>query len=257
MIPKIIHYCWFGQREIPSTLQEYIRGWKILCPDWEIKLWSESNFDISSNIFTKSAYEQKKYAYVSDYVRVWALYKFGGVYLDVDVELKRPLNEFLNCQAFSCFEITNFCFTSAVWGSISKHSLNELLLNYYKEREYSDSEPPNTATINKFLIDKFHIDSSSNKNQIGNNGVNTVHIFASHYFCLDLPINYATHHFYGSWLDKKETISYKEVVHEDYYLKKISEYSYNRNLTKYLAAEISFKELIRLIYLYLKYRLKR
>lgn len=257
MIPKIIHYCWFGDKEIPKALQGYIHGWENICPDWEIRLWNEYNFDVNGNSFTKSAYEQKKYAYVSDYVRVWALYNFGGVYLDTDVELKLSLDEFLNYQAFSCFELPMVCFTSAVWGSIKNHSLNKILLDYYKDRIYFNTEPPNTANISNILVSEFKIDSTANNIQIGNNGENTIHIFPSNYFCLDLPINYATHHFDGSWLDKKETISYKEALHQDYYLNEISKYSYNRNLTKYIAMEIPFKELVRLIYLYFKRRLKR
>ncbi|RYD69821.1 MAG: glycosyl transferase, partial [Sphingobacteriales bacterium] len=69
MIPKIIHYCWFGEKTIPEQLQQYINGWKEQCPDWEIRCWDEKSFDITQHSFTKSAYEQKKYAFVSDYVR--------------------------------------------------------------------------------------------------------------------------------------------------------------------------------------------
>ena len=69
MIPKIIHYCWFGRKNIPESLQHYINGWKDKCPGWEIKLWNEDNFDINSHPFTQKAYEEKKYAFVSDYVR--------------------------------------------------------------------------------------------------------------------------------------------------------------------------------------------
>lgn len=255
MIPKILHYCWFGQKEIPPTLQKYICGWKVLCPDWEIKLWNEDNFDINSNIFTKNAYDQKKYAYVSDYVRVWALYNFGGVYLDTDVELKLPLDSLLKYQAFSCFERSGICFTSAVWGSIKEHSLNKVLLSYYENRKYHNSEPPNTININNILTHVFNINCDEDKDQVGNDGVNTIHIFASHYFCLDLPINYATHHFYGSWLDERNEKNYKDYVHQNYYLENIKNYSYNRDLTKYVARTIKSKELVRLIYLYIKYKL--
>lgn len=118
MIPKIIHYCWFGRKNIPESLQHYINGWKDKCPGWEIKLWNEDNFDINSHPFTQKAYEEKKYAFVSDYVRAMALHKFGGVYLDTDVEIKHPIDEFLTLEAFSSFEIDSIPFTSAVWGSM-------------------------------------------------------------------------------------------------------------------------------------------
>ena len=257
LIPRVIHYCWFGPKEIPPVLQEYIHGWKIVCPHWEIKLWNEGNFDIDSNTFTRSAYDQKKYAFVADYVRVWALYNFGGVYLDTDVELKLPLDIFLKYQSFSCFERSGICFTSAVWGSIKKHSLNKKLLNYYEGRIYNKSEPTNTTNINNILTQFFHINCNEDIDQIGSDGVNTIHIFSSHYFCLDLPINYATHHFYGSWLDEKNERSCKDFVHQSYYLELVKNYSYNRDITKYVAKKINLKEFLRLIYLYIKHKLLR
>lgn len=255
VIPRIIHYCWFGGKEIPSIMKSYIEGWKRVCPNWEIKLWNEKTFDITSNTFTKTAYEQKKFAYVSDYVRVWALYNFGGVYLDTDVELKLPLDDFLNYQAFSCFELPNVCFTSAVWGAMEKHSLSKKLLDYYNDRTYIISEVPNTQNITKILVRDFGINCAVDEIQVGNDGQNTIHIFASHFFCLDLPKNYATHHFYGSWLDEKNERNYKDFVHQNYYLENIKSYSYNRDLTKYVAKTINPKELVRLIYLYVKYKL--
>lgn len=73
MIPKIIHYCWFGDKEIPEQLKKYMASWKKYCPDYELKLWNEENFDINSNQYVKEAYENKKYAFVTDYVRLFAL----------------------------------------------------------------------------------------------------------------------------------------------------------------------------------------
>ena len=101
MIPKIIHYCWFGRSEMPELVQTCIASWHTHMPDWEFKLWSEGNFDISSAPqYVREAYTAKKYAFVSDYVRLWALEQEGGVYLDTDVEVLRSFDSLLNDTAF-------------------------------------------------------------------------------------------------------------------------------------------------------------
>lgn len=211
MIPRKIHYCWFGNRPIPNKLEKYLNTWQKYCPDYEIKLWSEKNFDVYSHPFTKRAYENNKFAFVSDYVRAYALYNEGGVYLDTDVELKQNLNIFLENEAFSGFELRGSPI-SAVWGSIAKHSLIDELLRYYDSVVFSVEQEPNTRTISNILVKNFSIDPKKNCLQIGNNGKNTIHIYPAEYFCLDQLPNYATHHFEGSWLEDKN-ISTKEYIH--------------------------------------------
>ena len=96
MIPKIIHYCWFGGNPLPEDAQKCIASWKKYLPGYEIKEWNESNFDVNCCPYVSEAYQAKKYAFVSDYVRVYALYNYGGIYLDTDVEVKKSFNNFLN-----------------------------------------------------------------------------------------------------------------------------------------------------------------
>ena len=101
MIPKILHYCWFGRGEMPELVQTCIASWHTHMPDWEFKLCSEDNFDIASAPqYVREAYTAKKYAFVSDYVRLWALEQEGGVYLDTDVEVLRPFDPLLGDTAF-------------------------------------------------------------------------------------------------------------------------------------------------------------
>ena len=95
MIPKIIHYCWFGSKQLPPLAKRCIRSWKKYLPGYEIKLWNESNFDVNIIPYVKEAYKAKRYAFVSDYVRYWALFNYGGVYFDTDVELIKPVNQVL------------------------------------------------------------------------------------------------------------------------------------------------------------------
>ncbi len=93
MIPKVIHYCWFGGKPLPDSAVACIESWKKFCPDYEIKEWNENTFDISCCAYVKEAAEMKKWAFVSDYCRFYALYREGGVYMDTDVELLRSIDD--------------------------------------------------------------------------------------------------------------------------------------------------------------------
>lgn len=104
MIPKKIHYCWFGRGEMPELAQRCIASWHKSMPDWEYKLWNEENFDVNAIPYTEEAYEAKKYAFVSDVVRLWALCNEGGLYLDVDFEVFKPFDDLLHWDAFAGFE---------------------------------------------------------------------------------------------------------------------------------------------------------
>ena len=104
MIPKVIHYCWFGRNPLPPLAIKCIESWKKFLPDYEIKEWNEDNFDVNIIPYTQEAYQAKKYAFVSDYARFWILYKYGGIYFDTDVEVIRPLDDiiargpFMGCE---------------------------------------------------------------------------------------------------------------------------------------------------------------
>lgn len=95
MIPQIIHYCWFGNKSIPDEYLNYIETWRKFCPDFEIKKWDESNFDVHSNMYCKEAYDAGKWAFVSDYARLKIIYEYGGVYLDTDVEMIKDIRQLL------------------------------------------------------------------------------------------------------------------------------------------------------------------
>lgn len=107
MIPKIIHYCWFGGKEKPESALKCIKSWKKFFPDYEIKEWNESNFDVNMIPYTKAAYEAKKYAFVSDFARFWVLYHHGGVYFDTDVEVIRNMDDLLAKGSFMGCEVDN------------------------------------------------------------------------------------------------------------------------------------------------------
>ena len=154
MIPKIIHYCWFGRGEMPKLMKKCLKSWKKFCPDWQIVRWDEDSFDINSTLWTKQAYEARKFAFVSDYVRLKALHEMGGVYLDTDVELVQPIHRFLEHTAFSGFESVDTVQTGII-GAEKENAVIKSWLDYYEGRAYLvDGKPvmvPNVSHITENL----------------------------------------------------------------------------------------------------------
>lgn len=107
MIPKIIHLCWLSGDSYPTLIENCINSIKEKLSDYEIRIWTKENFDINSVQWVKEAFEAKKYAFAADYIRFWALYNFGGIYLDSDVEVLKSFDDFLNCKSFAGFEYLN------------------------------------------------------------------------------------------------------------------------------------------------------
>lgn len=207
MIPKTIHYCWFGGNQMPSISIKCISSWKIHLTDYELKLWDENSFDINSNRFCKEAYICKKYAFVADYVRLFALYHYGGVYMDTDVEILKNIDEFLTYPAFSGFDSENDIPTGII-GS-EKHGLwVQEQLSYYNNLSFIRKNGGYNIKTNV----KIMTENASKYNFIPNNEYqiinNYLHIFPMEYFCpksyntrrIDITSNtYCIHHFTESW----------------------------------------------------------
>ena len=136
-IPKIIHYCWFGGNAKPDIVKKCIISWKNKLPDYEIIEWNENNFPINDFKFAKDAYDLKKWAFVSDYCRVWILYNYGGIYLDTDMEVLKSLDIFLEHRSFGGIEY-NRQINMAIWGCHSKDIFMEQLLNIYNRLNFID-----------------------------------------------------------------------------------------------------------------------
>lgn len=135
-IPKIIHYIWLGKKELPEKEKKCLESWKKFCPDYELKLWNEDNFDIEhSNEYVKEAYKNKKYAFVADYIRMNALYEEGGIYLDTDVELLKPFDEFLKYDFFSTFE-NMVMINPAIVGAKKHNIVIKTILEDYHDRSF-------------------------------------------------------------------------------------------------------------------------
>lgn len=138
MIPKVIHYCWFGRNPIPAYLKKIMESWKRMCPDYEIKRWDESNFDVSSHPFIKAAYEAKAWAFVSDYARLKIIYENGGIYLDTDVELLKNLDFLLNYQCYiGVQQSEHLCATGLGFGAAKHSPVVQKMLMQYDGLEFS------------------------------------------------------------------------------------------------------------------------
>lgn len=210
MIPKIIHYCWFGKNPLPEDTKHYISTWRQYCPDYEIIEWNESNFDINSNQYTKEAYENKKWAFVTDYVRLFALYNYGGIYMDTDVEVIKPLDKFLTEKAFSGFELPDRVPTGLM-ASEKLHPFIKELLDEYSNKCFITKRGRLDLTTNVELITF----SAQKKGLKLNNQTQTIANFtfySTEYFCpknnrtLEIeitPNTYTIHHFKGTWQNKQ------------------------------------------------------
>lgn len=133
-IPKIIHYVWLGGEKKPDFVLKNIEGWKRLCPDYQIIEWNEKNFDVNCCAYLKEAVEHKKWAFASDYIRLAVLHEYGGIYLDTDVELIKPIDSFLNADFFANFEnLVMLCFT-VIGAKPNSVILKKMLENYQTKR---------------------------------------------------------------------------------------------------------------------------
>lgn len=147
-VPKIIHYCWFGEKEMPEKEARCVETWKEHFPDYEIKLWTEENFDYKSCDFAREAYEHKKYAFVSDYARAKLLYEYGGLYMDTDVKVLKTFPKTHAENGFMGFERRAFLGT-AVMASVPKNDNIKALLDYYEKHHFiqKDGSFDNIANV--------------------------------------------------------------------------------------------------------------
>ncbi len=212
MIKKTIHYCWFGGKEKPDLVKKCIESWKKYCPDFEIKEWNEESFDISSApLYVQEAYQEKKWAFITDYVRLWAMYKHGGIYMDTDVEVVKSLDPFLVHKGFTGFEEAEFMVTG-IMASEQELPLMKELLSYYDNRKFIREDgsldlTTNTVSITNALI-RIGFEPNGQKQVIEGFA-----IYPRDYFC---PLDDATgklykskntttiHWFNKSWLPEKK-----------------------------------------------------
>ena len=211
MIPKTIHYCWFGGKELPELAQKCIDSWRQFCPDYQIIEWNEHNFNVEENRYTREAYQSKKYAFVTDYVRLKVLYEHGGIYMDTDVEVIKSLEHFLVESAFSGFESPDSIPTGIMGAQMGNRWIG-YLLSYYDEavfiKENGELElKTNVETISSMTAERYGIELNNKFIKIDGE----LSIYPKDFFCpydlVDGKIKitentYTIHHFAGSWIDE-------------------------------------------------------
>ncbi|MEH6954665.1 glycosyltransferase family 32 protein [Neobacillus drentensis] len=216
-IPKVIHYCWFGGKEKPAIVKKCLKSWETYLPHYEILEWNEGNFNIELNSYVKEAYNAGKYAFVSDYVRVYALYNYGGIYLDTDVEVFKPFNDLLHHNSFWGFEQANFIATSTIGAEKGNALIKEFLDSYYEKKfirnDGTYNQLTNVAIITKLLEDK-GLKTNGQYQEINRLGVFYPQTYFSPYDYINCQTfitekTYTIHHFYKSWLPAGKRIKGK------------------------------------------------
>lgn len=155
MIPKIIHYCWFGRGEMNAKSKKCLASWKKYCPDYEIIEWNEDNFDVNMNGYTRMCYEQKKYAFLADYVRLVVISEHGGIYFDTDVELLRPLEQLLAHPSFFGFEDAAHINTGVGFGAEPGNPVVQAMIAEYDQMLQGDRGIIGCPILNTNALEKF------------------------------------------------------------------------------------------------------
>lgn len=211
MIPKVIHYCWFGEKVLPDSAKKCIHSWRTFFPDYEIRKWDEGSFNINDIPYTSEAYLKQKYAFVSDYARYWILYHFGGIYFDTDVEVVRSFSDIINDGAFMGREAgtQGKVAPGLCMGIEPGHPIIAAILESYSKIHFiNEDESLNMKTIvdytTEILIEKGLV-LEDRKQRIGG-----ITIYPSEYFCpMDsttgiirmTPNTASIHHYDCSWLE--------------------------------------------------------
>lgn len=215
MIPKVIHYCWFGRNPLPASAKKCIDSWREFLPDYEIKEWNEDNFDVNAIPYTQQAYEAKKYAFVSDYARFWILYHEGGLYFDTDVEVVGNMDKIVERGPFMGIE------QGASWngkpmvapglglGVEAGHPFCQKMLQVYCDKNYLNEDGSyNNMTIVSYTTQELYANGMKPSEDIQE--VEGIWIYPSDFFCpMDSTTGIVTktertvsvHHYDCSWMD--------------------------------------------------------
>lgn len=209
---KMIHLCWFGKGPKSKTIEKCIASWRAYFPDWEIKEWNEDTFDVNCNLYVRQAYAAKKWAFVADYARFWALEKYGGLYFDTDVEVVRPFGELLELEAFAGFETDKYIAPGLVlYAKEPDHPIIKATREYYDNARFLDDNGErirmNVCSIFTGILDRYGYQPNGQLQVCGG-----MTLFPKDYFCpfddatglLHKTENtYSIHWYDKSWMPKR------------------------------------------------------
>ena len=213
MIPKIIHYCWFGKKDLPPEAKRCIASWKKMCPDYDIIRWDENNFDVNQNPFIKAAYEAKKWAFVSDYARLKVVYDNGGIYLDTDVEIRKNLDSLREHGCYIGIQQNEFlCTTGLGFGATKSNPVVLKMLESYDDLTFSESHTLELSCplLNNAVIRSYGLVSNTEITDLPE-----VTVYPPQYFDpyggenLLCNETYSVHHYAASWTSEKNQFKRK------------------------------------------------
>ena len=211
MIPKIIHYCWFGRGEKPELAKKCIASWRKSCPDFEIREWNEGNCDYLSIPFMAEAYAAKKYAFVSDVMRLIVLEQYGGVYFDTDVEVLRDISPLLDDEGFIGFENDQFVNSGQVMAAKAHHPVIQAMIEEYKKLHFTNADgtatPVGCPRLNTDVMERFGLIRNGREQVVAG-----IHVYSADFFnpmdsttgkLTKTENTYSIHWYSMSWLPKR------------------------------------------------------
>lgn len=217
MIPKIIHYCWFGRGEKPELAKKCIASWRRFCPDFEIREWNEDNCGDLSIPFMAEAYAAKKYAFVSDVMRLVVLEQYGGVYFDTDVEVLRDISPLLEDEGFIGFENDQFVNSGQVLAAIPHHPVIGAMIAEYKTLHFLNPDGSTNAVgcphLNSDVMERFGLVRNGQEQLVAG-----IHVYPADYFnpmdsttgkLTKTEHTYSIHWYSMSWIGKSSQIRVK------------------------------------------------
>ena len=229
IVPRKIHYCWFGRGEIPEKFKDNIESWKRFCPDYEITRWDEDNYDVNKCLYMKQAYEAKSFGFVPDYARLDIIYTHGGIYLDVDVEMLRPWDTLLSYPLFCGYENREYVAFGLGFGACKRNAIIKEMMEDYERMEFEknngrDKKPvPSPAHQTRILRSHGLLCDGQSKDY------GDYLVLAPKYFA---PVNiqkgitrpyedsFSIHQYAGTWLDDDENIKKDSAIRKYSFLMK-------------------------------------
>lgn len=218
-IPKVIHYCWFGRNPIPEKNKLWMASWKRYCPGYEIIEWNESNYNVSKNTFMEQAYKAGKWGFVSDYARLDLIYKYGGIYLDTDVELIKSLDELLYQEAFAGVDDSNLVSLGLGVGAVPQNNVVKGMLDLYKDLNFDEKHMVAAPTLMKYYFEKVGFKANGELEHINGMTIYPEKVLSGYNNTIGAvrttEHTFALHHYDGSWNDR-EKVRKIHLVHELY-----------------------------------------
>lgn len=222
LIPKIIHYCWFGEKTLPDFLKKCIWSWREMCPDYRIVEWNEKNYNVNKHKYTKEAFEKGKYSFVTDVARLDILYENGGIYLDTDVTLLKNLDDCLYQQGFVGVEKWGNINTGGGCGFVKGHPMLKKMIDYRNQFSFVKEDGSFNIETNGMYETKPFLEAGfkpDNSLQVID-GITVYPSYVNHpydYMSCEIHKKAATvsiHHFYGNWMEKDDRLDRKNTQNE-------------------------------------------